>query len=155
MVPYNVKASDIGCDIIEFRIEHMCIRIPKNTILDWSFWKIRTKKIFLLVKVVVLNMLWNIKKMKWEKRCRKTFVQKLIYWLRCLSSFNKKPKTIPYYIYGRIVGYWKHQLGPSIKIEVKSMIFCLSEIRGVVERHNTTVTVFRPLNTKTSLHYEC
>ena len=34
MVPYNVKASDIGCDIIEFRIEHMCIRIPKNTILD-------------------------------------------------------------------------------------------------------------------------
>ena len=37
MVPYNVKASDIGCDIIEFRIEHMCIRIPKNTILDWFF----------------------------------------------------------------------------------------------------------------------
>ena len=30
MVPYNIKASDIGCDIIEFRIEHMCIRIPKN-----------------------------------------------------------------------------------------------------------------------------
>ena len=29
MVPYNVKASDIGCDIIEFRIEHMCIKIPK------------------------------------------------------------------------------------------------------------------------------
>ena len=154
MVPYNVKASDIGCDIIEFRIEHMCIRIPKNFRLIF-FWKICTKKIFLLVKVVVLHMLWNIKKMKWEKRCRKIFVQKLIYWLRCLSSFNKKPKTIPYYIYGRIVGYWKHQLGPSIKIEVKSMIFCLSEIRGVVERHNTTVTVFRPLNTKTSLHYEC
>ena len=29
MVPYNVKASDIGCDIIEFSFEHMCIRIPK------------------------------------------------------------------------------------------------------------------------------
>ena len=56
MVPYNVKASDIGCDIIEFRIEHMCIRIPKNFRLIF-FWKICTKKIFLLVKVVVLHML--------------------------------------------------------------------------------------------------
>ena len=26
MVPYNVKASDIGCDIIEFRIEYVHIQ---------------------------------------------------------------------------------------------------------------------------------
>ena len=29
MVPYNVKASDIGCDIIEFSFEHMYVH--KNT----------------------------------------------------------------------------------------------------------------------------
>ena len=100
MVPYNVKASDIGCDIIEFSFEHMCIRIPKNTILDWSFWKICTKKIFLLVKVVVLHMLWNIK--KWSE---KKGVEKYLYrnWsidsdVSPLSIKNQKPYHTTYMV---------------------------------------------------------
>ena len=47
MVPYNVKASDIGCDIIEFSFEHMYVH--KNTQkynFRLIFWKICTKKIF-------------------------------------------------------------------------------------------------------------
>ena len=62
VVPYNVKAStDIGCNIIEFRIEYVHIQ-KYNFRLIFLFKNLN--KIFSLGKVV--HMLWNME--KWSEK---------------------------------------------------------------------------------------